>query len=308
MSSSANGSSPTSAAVVVDEAHGRFRRLVVALDRRSLAVTRHALVRQGDLDDVGVVRRLARDDERLGELQADDPGGDLHAGNLLGRRRDGDDVRDDVRLLLPADDGRRHHTATLLHDRRHRGGVEARSGERRSDAAPRPALTVTAGAVLREDGLATRHVARERAARRRGRREHRGLGEDERPPRRRHRRPGSGATRAPSEAEPDRREVPEARRQPQQQRASTPASARPSGAPSRAASDPGRPAPSRRRRRRRTSRGASGPPRAHPASGSRGSSRSGRRPAACTGTRSGPTSGGRARSPAPRSGRKWSRP
>ena len=66
--------------VVVDETHGRFRRLVVALDRRSLAVTRHALVRQGDLDDVGVVRSLARDDERLGELQADDPGGDLHPG------------------------------------------------------------------------------------------------------------------------------------------------------------------------------------------------------------------------------------
>ena len=103
--------------MVVDEAHGRFRRLVVALDRRSLAVTRHALVRQGDLDDVGVVRSLARDDERLGELQADDPGGDLHPENLLGRTCDGDDVRDHVRLLLPGHDGGRHHTPTLLHDR-----------------------------------------------------------------------------------------------------------------------------------------------------------------------------------------------
>ena len=80
----------------------------------------------------------------------------------------------------PADDGGRHHTATLLHDRRHGGCVEARSGERRSDAAALAAVTVTAGAVLGEDGLATHHVARERAARRRGRREHRGLGEDER--------------------------------------------------------------------------------------------------------------------------------
>ena len=30
---------------------------------------------------------------------------DLHGGNLLGRARDGDDVRDDVCLLLPADEG-----------------------------------------------------------------------------------------------------------------------------------------------------------------------------------------------------------
>ena len=87
--------------VVVDEPQRRLRRLVVALDRRALAVAGDALVRDRHLYDVGVVRRLPRDDERLRERQPDDPGFDLHDPNLLGRARDGDDVRDDGRLYVP---------------------------------------------------------------------------------------------------------------------------------------------------------------------------------------------------------------
>ena len=66
-------------AVLVDELHGRRRRLAVAVDRRRLAVAGHALVRQRDMDDVRIVGCLARDDERLRELQTDDPCLDLHA-------------------------------------------------------------------------------------------------------------------------------------------------------------------------------------------------------------------------------------
>ena len=114
MSSSANGSSPTSRPCSSTKRMRRLRRLVVALDRRRLAVAGHALVRQRDVHDVGVVRRLPRDDERLRELQPDDPGFDLHAPNLLGRARDRDDVGDDVRLLLPGDDPGGHDAAALL--------------------------------------------------------------------------------------------------------------------------------------------------------------------------------------------------
>ena len=56
-------------------------RLVVALDRRALAEAGDAVVAQLDLDDVVLVARLARDHERLGEAQGDDPGGELHRRN-----------------------------------------------------------------------------------------------------------------------------------------------------------------------------------------------------------------------------------
>ena len=55
-------------------------RLVVTLDRRRLAEAGDAVVAQLDLDDVGLVARLARDHERLGEAQSDDAGGQLHGG------------------------------------------------------------------------------------------------------------------------------------------------------------------------------------------------------------------------------------
>ena len=73
-------------AVVVHEPLRRLGRLVVAVDRRRLAVARDAVVRQRDVDDVRVVRRLARDDERLRQLQPDDPCLDLHLASLAGRR------------------------------------------------------------------------------------------------------------------------------------------------------------------------------------------------------------------------------
>ena len=75
------------------------RRLAVPLDRRRLSEAGHALVRQGDVDDVREVGRLPRDDERLRELQTDDSGLDLHGPSLVGRDRH--DVGDHVGLLLP---------------------------------------------------------------------------------------------------------------------------------------------------------------------------------------------------------------
>ncbi len=68
--------------VLEHECLGGRRRLVVAVDRRSLPVAGGAVVRNGDVEHVSVIGRLARDDEGLGELQADDPGLDLHAGSL----------------------------------------------------------------------------------------------------------------------------------------------------------------------------------------------------------------------------------
>ena len=58
--------------------------LVVALDRRTLAEAGDAVVAELDLDDVVLVARLARDHERLGELQGGDPGGQLHRRNPIG--------------------------------------------------------------------------------------------------------------------------------------------------------------------------------------------------------------------------------
>ena len=66
-----------------------FRRLVVALDRRRLAESGAAVVLDLDLDDVGLVVRLARDRERLGETKRRDAGAHLHPGNpnvFLGTR------------------------------------------------------------------------------------------------------------------------------------------------------------------------------------------------------------------------------
>ena len=67
--------------MVVDEPLSRCSRLAVALDRRPLPVPGDALVSEGDVDDVRVVRRLARDDERLREREPHDPGLDVHPSN-----------------------------------------------------------------------------------------------------------------------------------------------------------------------------------------------------------------------------------
>jgi hypothetical protein len=55
--------------------------LLVALDRRRLAAAGAALVRELDLDDLGLVARLARDHERLGEPESDRARVQVHAGN-----------------------------------------------------------------------------------------------------------------------------------------------------------------------------------------------------------------------------------
>jgi hypothetical protein len=70
--------------VIVDEAQRRLGRLVVALDRRRLAMSLDALVSDRHMDDVRIVGRLAGDDERLRELQPDDPCVNLHQPSLLG--------------------------------------------------------------------------------------------------------------------------------------------------------------------------------------------------------------------------------
>ena len=83
ISSSANGSSPRSPATRLDVGERRLRRLVVALDRRRLAEARDAVVADLDLDHVG--RRPASPRaivKRLGQLEGDDPGAQLHAGTL----------------------------------------------------------------------------------------------------------------------------------------------------------------------------------------------------------------------------------
>ena len=67
----------------------RIAGLVVPLDRRPLAEAGERSVPQLDLNDVVLVARLARDHERLGELQGDDPGGQLHAATLTLRSCNG---------------------------------------------------------------------------------------------------------------------------------------------------------------------------------------------------------------------------
>src|SRR5512133_2642425 len=55
-------------------------RLAVVVDGRGLTESRHVTVTDLDLCDVLRVGRTARDDERLGELQRDDSGAQLHRG------------------------------------------------------------------------------------------------------------------------------------------------------------------------------------------------------------------------------------
>ena len=150
---------PDDAPVLVDELDRGLRRLAVALDRRRLAESGHALVGQRDVDDVRVVGRLARDDERLRELQAHDPSLDLHLPKLPRGARDGDDVGDDVCLLLAADEPGWHHAASLLHRGRDLRAVEARSDEDGPDTAALAAVAVTSRALALEDRLAAIDVA-----------------------------------------------------------------------------------------------------------------------------------------------------
>jgi hypothetical protein len=67
------------------ERFGGLDGLPVALDGSRFADPCHAFVPYRDVQDIRMVRRLARDNERLGELQADGACLDLHDVNLSGR-------------------------------------------------------------------------------------------------------------------------------------------------------------------------------------------------------------------------------
>ena len=66
----------------------RLGRLLVPVVRLRLAEARDAGVPELDDDDVLGVVRAARDHERLGQLERDDPRGDVHRRNVptSGRR------------------------------------------------------------------------------------------------------------------------------------------------------------------------------------------------------------------------------
>ena len=122
--------------VLFHERERRLGGLVVALDRRTLAAAGHALVAQRHLHDVRVVGRLARDDERLGQLQPDDARLDLHAGRL--RRRDRDDVRDHVRLVLAGHEAGRHDAGALPRSSRRPSRRRGRAPTSRGPVPPAP--------------------------------------------------------------------------------------------------------------------------------------------------------------------------
>ena len=71
------------AAVRLDERERRLDAFGVALDRCGLTEAGDAVVGDRDVQDIGVVRRLARDRERLRKPQPHDLRLDLHGGNLL---------------------------------------------------------------------------------------------------------------------------------------------------------------------------------------------------------------------------------
>ena len=75
--------------VLLDVGERGLRRLLVAVDRRALAVADDAVMPQLDLEHLLLVARLARDHERLGEAQGHDPGGQLHGSTLTLRSCNG---------------------------------------------------------------------------------------------------------------------------------------------------------------------------------------------------------------------------
>ena len=93
--------------VLLDERERRLGRLVVAVDRRSLAPADVTGVAHLDLNDVLPVARLTSDHERLGQAQPDDGGRDLHLGSLL-RGADAHDVGDHVGFARALDEAGRH--------------------------------------------------------------------------------------------------------------------------------------------------------------------------------------------------------
>ena len=81
ISSSANGSSPSSVRVLLHVCARRLGRLPVALDRRRLAEAADVAVPSSSWQSSTSSVELAGDHERLRERHRDDPGADLHRRN-----------------------------------------------------------------------------------------------------------------------------------------------------------------------------------------------------------------------------------
>ena len=71
-------------ACAFEEGECGLRALLVALDRCGLAVADVTVVLELDVDDVGLVFRVARDRERLGEPEGHDASAELHGESLVG--------------------------------------------------------------------------------------------------------------------------------------------------------------------------------------------------------------------------------
>src|SRR5262249_491465 len=137
--------------VLLHELECRLHRLLVALDRRSLAVAGDAFVGDRDMHDIREVGGLPGDGERLRQLEADDRSRDLHGATLAAGARDGDDVGHHVGALMAVDEAGRHDPAALLHPGRRRRRVDPGIDESRSDSSPAASLAMTARALALED-------------------------------------------------------------------------------------------------------------------------------------------------------------
>ena len=247
------------ARVALDECQRRVGCLPVALDRRRLAPSLDPVVRDRDVDDVRPVLRLAADDERLGEVQADDLGAHLHRPDERSRYSGSEATyaATSAAALSGGEPGRHRSprpeattastSAAVKPDAVERrpdptgcvGAVTAGAASSRRPGARASRRPVAAAAPLAAaDGENGCHIARPN-----GRERH---GDEERAVAR--------AAAASSEPEPHVREVPERRRQPQRREDRGERAAEHRQHPVRDSPSSGSRAASRRPRRRRTSR------------------------------------------------------
>ena len=118
--------------VPLDERKRGLRRLAVALDGRRLSAAHLPVVTDRHVDDVGPVLGLTADDERLGELEADDLGAHVHASEPT--------VASEATYAAtsaascPSTSPGGHHAASRGDDRLDLGGRQPAARERRTGA------------------------------------------------------------------------------------------------------------------------------------------------------------------------------